>query len=148
MYDMTRHLNAVLPFDKPRYLMGVGAPEDLVENVINGVDMFDCVLPTRNARHATAFTTLGKITIKNKTFERDMTPLDPNLETSISKYSKSYIRHLFKAEEQLAQRLVTIQNLAYLKHLMKEIREAIKADRLLDFKNEFYQRTNYSKVSY
>ena len=128
--------------------MGVGAPEDLLENVINGVDMFDCVLPTRNARHGTALTTIGKVTIKNKQFERDMSSLDPNLQTSVSKYSKSYIRHLFKAEEQLGQRLVSIQNLAYLKHLMAEIRQAIKEDRLLDFKDEFYERTNYPKVSY
>ena len=148
MYDMTKHLNPILPFNKPRYLMGVGAPEDLLENVINGVDMFDCVLPTRNARHGTALTTTGKVTIKNKQFERDMSSLDPNLQTSVSKYSKSYIRHLFKAEEQLGQRLVSIQNLAYLKHLMAEIRQAIKEDRLLDFKDEFYERTNYPKVSY
>jgi queuine tRNA-ribosyltransferase len=148
MYDMTRFLNNILPKDKPRYLMGVGAPEDLIENVINGVDMFDCVLPTRNARHGTALTTLGKIQIKNKQYEFDLTPLDPNLETLISKYSKSYIRHLFKAEEMLGQRILTIQNLAYLKHLMSEIRKAIKEDRLLDFKEEFYRKTNYPKHEY
>src|SRR5690554_8200014 len=103
---MTRHLNPILPFNKPRYLMGVGAPEDLLENVINGVDMFDCVLPTRNARHGSALTTVGKVNIKAKRFERDMSTLDPNLETSVSKYSKSYIRHLFKAEEQLDRKSV------------------------------------------
>src|SRR5690606_7930743 len=126
MYEMTRFLNPILPFDKPRYLMGVGAPEDLVENVINGIDMFDCVLPTRNARHGSALTTIGKVQVKNEKYKLDFESLDPNLPTSISKYSKSYIRHLFKAEEILGMRILTIQNLAYLKHLMAEIRQAIK----------------------
>lgn len=148
MYEMTKFLNPILPFDKPRYLMGVGAPEDLLENVINGVDMFDCVLPTRNARHGSAFTTYGKVQVKAQKFEWDMDVLDPALPTSISKYSKSYIRHLFKAEETLGQRILTIQNLAYLKHLMAEIRQAIKEDRLLDFKREFYAKTNYPEVKY
>ncbi|MBN3490390.1 tRNA guanosine(34) transglycosylase Tgt [Acholeplasma equirhinis] len=148
MYEMTRFLNPILPFDKPRYLMGVGAPEDLLENVINGVDMFDCVLPTRNARHGSALTTIGKVQVKNQKYELDFESLDPNLPTSISKYSKSYIRHLFKAEEILGMRILTIQNLAYLKHLMAEIRQAIKEDRLLDFKKEFYAKTNYPQVKY
>lgn len=145
MYEMTKFLNPILPFDKPRYLMGVGAPDDLVENVIHGVDMFDCVLPTRIARHGTALTTEGKIVIKNQTYERDMRPLDPNLSTHISKYTRSYIRHLFKGDEILGMRLVTYQNLAYLKHLMQEIRNAIKEDRLLDFKEEMKKKTNYFK---
>ena len=148
MYEMTRFLNPIMPQNKPRYLMGVGSPEDLLENIINGIDMFDCVLPTRNARHGTALTTVGKITIKNKKFESDMSPLDPNLSTSISPFTKSYIRHLFKAEESFGQRILSIQNLAYLKHLMKEIRQAIKEDRLLDFKKEFYEKTNYEQVRY
>ncbi|MDO9628562.1 MAG: tRNA guanosine(34) transglycosylase Tgt [Acholeplasmataceae bacterium] len=145
MYEMTHFLNPILPFDKPRYLMGVGSPDDLVENVINGMDMFDCVLPTRIARHGSALTTLGKIVIKNQTYEHDLTPLDPNLQTPISKYTKSYIRHLFKAEEMLGMRLVSYQNLAYLKHLMAEIRTAIKEDRLLDYKEEMKKKTNYFK---
>lgn len=145
MYEITKFLNPIMPFDKPRYLMGVGAPDDLVENVINGIDMFDCVLPTRNARHGTAFTTEGKVVIKNQAYETDFRPLDPNLETPISKYSRAYIRHLFKAEEYLGMRLVTYQNLAYLKYLMQEIRKAIKEDRLLDFKAEMKQKTNYFK---
>jgi len=147
MYEITRFLNPILPFDKPRYLMGVGAPDDLVENVINGIDMFDCVMPTRNARHGSALTTSGTLTIKNQTFENDMLPLDPNLETPISKYTRSYLRHLFKAEEMLGMRLVTYQNLAYLKHLMQEIRQAIKEDRLLDFKEEMKKKTNYFKTN-
>lgn len=143
MYRITEFLNPILPFDKPRYLMGVGAPEDLVENVINGVDMFDCVLPTRNARHGTVFTTEGKVNIKNLQYEMDLNPIDPGLPSPISKYTKSYLRHLYKANEILAMRILTYQNLLYLKHLMSEIRQAIKEDRLLDFKDEFYQKTNY-----
>src|SRR5690606_574499 len=91
MYEMTKFLNPIMPFDKPRYLMGVGAPEDLIENVINGIDMFDCVLPTRNARHGTALTTKGKIQIKNQKYEMDFSPIDESLISPISKYSKSYI---------------------------------------------------------
>jgi queuine tRNA-ribosyltransferase len=146
MYEVTQFLNPILPFDKPRYLMGVGAPDDLVENVINGIDMFDCVLPTRIARHGTALTTEGKIVIKNQTYEKDMRPLDPGLETYVSKYTRSYIRHLFKGDEILGMRLVTYQNLAYLKHLMNEIRQAIKEDRLLDFRDEMKKKTNYFKT--
>ena len=144
MYRITKFLNPILPFDKPRYLMGVGSPEDLVENVINGVDMFDCVMPTRNARHGTVFTTSGKINIKNLQFEKDLQPIDPGLESPISKYTRSYLRHLYKANEILAMRILTYQNLLYLKHLMAEIRQAIKEDRLLDFKREFYEKTNYT----
>lgn len=145
MYEITRFLNPILPFDKPRYLMGVGAPDDLIENVINGMDMFDCVLPTRIARHGTALTTEGKVVIKNQAYETDMRPLDPKLDTKISKYTRAYIRHLFKAEELLGMRLVTYQNLAYLKHLMAEIRAAIKADRLLDYRDAMKKETNYFK---
>lgn len=148
MYEMTKFLNPIMPFHKPRYLMGVGAPEDLLENVINGIDMFDCVLPSRNARHGTAFTTTGKVIIKNKQYEADNKCLDEGLTTSISKYSKAYIRHLFKADEILGMRILTYQNLAYLKHLMQEIRQAIKEDRLLDFKKAFYEKTNYKHVKY
>ncbi len=143
MYRITKFLNPVLPFDKPRYLMGVGSPEDLVENVINGIDMFDCVMPSRNARHGTVFTTEGRVNIKRLDYEKDLSPIDPNLESKISKYTKSYLRHLYKADEILGMRILTYQNLLYMKHLMAEIRQAIKDDRLLDFKTEFYQKTNY-----
>jgi queuine tRNA-ribosyltransferase len=146
MYEMTKFLNPILPFNKPRYLMGVGSPDDLVENVIHGIDMFDCVLPTRIARHGTALTTKGKVVIKNATYEKDYETLDPGLLTHVSKYTKSYIRHLFKGNEILGMRLITYQNLAYLKHLMAEIRQAIKEDRLLDFKEEMKNSTNYFKT--
>ncbi len=143
MYRITKFLNDILPVDKPRYLMGVGAPEDLVENVINGIDMFDCVLPTRNARHGMILSTAGKYNIKKLEYKFDMESLDPNLPSPISKYTKSYIRHLFRESEILASRIITYQNLLYIKHLMSEIRQAIKEDRLLDFKEEFYKKTNY-----
>ncbi|MDY0278085.1 MAG: tRNA guanosine(34) transglycosylase Tgt [Acholeplasma sp.] len=145
MYEITKYLNPILPFDKPRYLMGVGAPEDLIMNVINGIDMFDCVLPSRNARHGSAFTTYGKVNIRNQKFENDLKPLDPELNSKVNNYSKSYLRHLFKAEEYLGMRLLTYQNLAYLKHLMSEIRFAIKEDKLLDYLEEMKKKTNYFK---
>jgi hypothetical protein len=96
MAEILAYLNPLMPQDKPRYLMGVGAPDDMINGVINGIDMFDCVYPTRNARHGTAMTTQGSIQIKNKRFEEDLSPLDPGLDSPISKYSKSYLRHLFK----------------------------------------------------
>jgi queuine tRNA-ribosyltransferase len=105
--------------------------------------MFDCVLPTRNARHGTVFTTEGKINIKNKKYQFDLTAIDNNINNKISPYTKAYIRHLFKANEILGAQLMSYQNLAFLNHLMKSIRTAIKEDRLLDFKDEFlkkYQR--------
>lgn len=145
MYDITQFLNPILPFEKPRYLMGVGSPDDLIENIMNGIDMFDCVLPTRVARHGTALTTEGKIVIKNQTYDKDYRPLDLHLETKVSRYTRSYIRHLFKANELLAMRLVTYQNLAYLKHLMAEIRQAIKEDRLGDYYLDMKKKTNYFK---
>ncbi len=145
MYRITRFLNPLLPADKPRYLMGVGAPDDLVENVINGMDMFDCVLPTRIARHGTALTTTGKVVIKNRQYEDDMQPLDVGLDTFASRYTRSYVRHLFKADELYGMRIVTYQNLAYLKHLMRNIRQAIKENRLLDYRDELMKTTNYFK---
>jgi queuine tRNA-ribosyltransferase len=145
MYRITALLKDVLPKDKPRYLMGVGAPEDLIENVMNGIDMFDCVLPTRLARHGTALTTEGKVILKSKRYEFDLTPLDQNLKTLASPFTKSYLRHLYKAEEMLVARLVSIQNLGYLKQLMKEIREAIKEDRLHDYYLAMKASTNYFK---
>lgn len=140
MYEMLEFLNPLMPYDKPRYLMGVGAPDDLVQGVIHGIDMFDCVLPTRIARHGTAMTSLGKVVIKNKEYEKDMRPLDEQCDCPVCKtYTRSYLRHLFKAGEMLGQRLVTYHNLYFLKNLMAQIRQAIKEDRLLDFQTQFMQ---------
>lgn len=139
MLEMLTYLNPLMPQDKPRYLMGVGSPDDLVNGSILGIDMFDCVLPTRLARHGTALTSFGKIVIKNKTYESDMTPLDSHCDCKVCKtYTRSYLRHLFKSEEMLGLRLVTYHNLYFLKNLMKDIRKAIQEDRLLDFRNEFF----------
>ena len=141
MYKVLDYLKDVMPKGKPRYLMGVGTPDDIIEGVIRGVDMFDCVNPTRLARHGSAMTSEGKVVIKNKKYEADLEPLDPNCDCKVcTTYTKSYIRHLFKGEEQLGPRLVSYHNLYFLKKLTKNIREAIKNDSLLDFKSEFFSK--------
>lgn len=145
MVEMLEYLNQILPQHKPRYLMGVGSPDDLINGAIHGIDMFDCVLPTRIARHGSAMTSLGKVVIKNKTYEADLTPLDPNCDCPVCQtYTKSYLRHLFKAEESLGQRLVSYHNLYFLKTLMRQVRQAIQADCLGDFQKEFF--LNYYKT--
>ncbi len=144
MYEMLEYLKTIMPEDKPRYLMGVGSPDDLVIGAMNGVDMFDCVLPTRIARHGTAMTSHGKVVIKNKEYERDMRPLDEECDCYVCKnYTRSYLRHLIKAEETLGARLLTYHNLYFLKNLMKSIREAIQNDRLGDFQKEFFQKYGF-----
>ncbi|MBN2604831.1 MAG: tRNA guanosine(34) transglycosylase Tgt [Bacilli bacterium] len=141
MYRVLEYLKDTLPGDKPRYLMGVGTPDDLIEGVIRKIDMFDCVNPTRLARHGSAMTSSGRITIKNKIYERDMEPLDSECGCKVCQtYTKSYLRHLFKAEESLGQRLISYHNLYFLKNLMKNIREAIQNDALGDFKTEFFNK--------
>ena len=141
MYRILDETVPYLPKDKPRYLMGVGSPDDLIDGAIRGIDMFDCVLPTRIARHGTAMTSVGRVVIKNKVYERDFTPLDPNCDCYTCKnYTRSYIRHLIKANESFGQRLVSYHNLHFLIHLMEQIREAIRQDRLLDFREEFFEQ--------
>lgn len=131
----------ILPKDKPRYLMGVGSPGAILDAVERGVDMFDCVLPTRIARHSAAMTSHGRLILKNKEFERDFTPLDPECDCyTCQNYTKAYLRHLVKAEEILGARLITIHNIQFLLNLMKNIRTAIKEDRFLEFKAEFYEK--------
>ncbi|MCC0729676.1 tRNA guanosine(34) transglycosylase Tgt [Clostridioides sp. ZZV14-6048] len=144
MYDVLEHTTPFMPKDKPRYLMGVGSPDDLVEGVIRGVDMFDCVLPTRIARNGTAMTSQGKVVVRNATYAEDFTPLDPECDCYACKnYSRAYIRHLVKANEILGARLITTHNLHFLLNLMKQIRQAIMEDRLLDFRNEFFAKYGY-----
>lgn len=144
MYDVLEHTTPLMPKDKPRYLMGVGSPDDLVEGVIRGVDMFDCVLPTRIARNGTAMTSQGKVVVRNATYAEDFTPLDPECDCYACKnYSRAYIRHLIKANEILGARLITTHNLHFLLNLMKQIRQAIMEDRLLDFRNEFFEKYGY-----
>ena len=135
--EMYATLEGVIPFlpkDKPRYLMGVGTPRNLIEAVMRGVDMFDCVMPTRNARNGTAFTWQGKIPIKAGRYSEDFTPLDPELDSYASQFSKAYIRHLLNVDEVAGLTLVTLQNLAFYLDFMRKLRQSISQDSL----NEFY----------
>ena len=146
MYEMLEYLKTIMPVDKPRYLMGVGSPDDLIVGSMNGIDMFDCVLPSRNARHGTAFTSYGKVQVKNQKYVNMKDPLDPECNCFVcKKYSAAYLNHLVKSEEILGMRLITYHNLYFLKNLMHGIREAIQNDRLLDFKNEFFKKFGYTK---
>ena len=139
--EVLSYTTPLLPEDKPRYLMGVGSPGAILDGVERGIDMFDCVLPTRIARHGTAMTSTGRKLLKNKEFERDFTPLDEECDCYCCKhYTKAYLHHLIKAEEMLGQRLISIHNTHFLLNLMKNIREAIKEDRFLEFKESFYQK--------
>ncbi|WP_210133532.1 tRNA guanosine(34) transglycosylase Tgt [Staphylococcus sp. GDY8P155P] len=141
MYDMVSHTQQFMPKDKPRYLMGVGSPDALIECSIRGMDMFDCVLPTRIARNGTCMTSHGRVTIKNAKYAEDLGPLDDNCDCYTCKnYSRAYIRHLIKAEETFGIRLTTYHNLHFLLKLMENIRQAIRDDRLLDFKEEFFEQ--------
>ncbi len=138
MYAMLDVTVPLLPADKPRYLMGVGAPEDLVEGVARGVDLFDCVLPTRLARNAALFTRRGRINIRNARFERDPAPIEAGCGCyTCQHFSRAYLRHLFKAREILGARLATIHNVHFLLQLMRDVRQAIAADRFQAFKEEF-----------
>lgn len=125
-----------LPSDKPRYLMGVGRPEDLLQSVARGIDMFDCVMPTRNGRNALAFTDQGTLRFRNKIHERDPRPIQPGFESAVSRFSRGYIRHLFQAGEMLGPIILSVHNLSYYQYLMTGAREAILADHYADFLRE------------
>jgi len=142
MYTILELMHSLLPAAKPRYLMGVGTPEDLLEGVKRGVDMFDCVLPTRLARHGTAYTIEGKITVRNATFADDFSPLDRECGCYVCRnYSRAYLRHLIKAEEILASRLLSYHNVYFLAKLMENIRKAIREGSFSDFYHHFF--SNY-----
>ena len=144
MYEMLDVLMPVMPKHKPRYLMGVGSPDCLIEGVMRGIDMFDCVLPTRIARNGTVLTSRGKVVVRNATYERDFSPLDPECDCYTCKnFTRAYIRHLIKANEILAATLATIHNLRFLINLMENIRTAIMEDRLPEFRTEFYAKFGY-----
>ncbi len=131
----------LLPADRPRYLMGVGTPVDLIDFVMMGMDMFDCVLPTRLGRNGSMYTTYGRINIKNSRFAEDFSPLDPECDCrTCRRYTRAYIRHLYKAEEMLAARLATYHNLAFYQRVMRGIRAAIESDRLIEFRREFISK--------
>ncbi|KQL34136.1 MULTISPECIES: tRNA guanosine(34) transglycosylase Tgt [Bacillaceae] len=136
----------MMPENKPRYLMGVGSPDSLIDGSIRGVDMFDCVLPTRIARNGTFFTSKGRLVIKGAAFARDFGPIDEKCDCyTCQNYSRAYIRHLFKADETFGLRLASYHNLHFLMNLMKDVRQAIREDRLLDFKEEFFEEYGYNK---
>ncbi len=141
MYEILSHTTPLLPADKPRYLMGVGSPDALIEGVIRGIDMFDCVLPTRIARNGTTMTSQGRLVVRNARYARDFSPLDPECDCYTCRhYTRAYIRHLIKADEIFGLRLTTYHNLYFLTRLMERIREAIRKDRLLDFRDQFFAR--------
>ena len=144
MCELLEFTTPLLPEDKPRYLMGVGSPDYLFEAVINGVDMADCVLPTRIARNGTVMTAHGPLTIRNAQYKEDFSKLDPECDCyTCTNYSRAYIRHLFNVNEILGARLATIHNLYFLIKLMENIRKAIREDRLMEYKEEFYKKYGY-----
>jgi len=143
LLKVVNYMDTILPKEKPRYLMGVGTPADLVENILNGVDMFDCVMPTRNARNSQLFTFNGKVNIKNSKYKDDFSPIDDNDFSLMStQYSKAYLHHLFKTNEILGLRIATQHNLKFYIHLMNEIRKKIKADCFEDWAKDFLSRYN------
>jgi len=141
MYETVEYTTPLMPKEKPRYLMGVGTPEDLIENIYRGVDMFDCVMPTRNARNGTLFTSFGKVNIKAARYKNDNNPIDSSCNCMVCQnYSRAYLNHLFRAKELSYFRLASIHNLAYYLNLMKEAREAILSKRFEAFRKEFYHK--------
>ena len=141
MYDTVQAVMPYIDAARPRYLMGVGTPEDLVENVARGVDMFDCVMPTRNARNGTLFTSFGKINIKSARFATDRAPIDPECECyACQNYSRAYLSHLYRAGELTFFRLASLHNLHYYLNLMKQMREAIMAGEFEKFRRNFYTK--------
>ncbi|MEA3491664.1 MAG: tRNA guanosine(34) transglycosylase Tgt [Campylobacterota bacterium] len=141
MYDTVEWTTQFMPTAKPRYLMGVGTPEDLVENVYRGVDMFDCVMPTRNARNGTLFTSFGKVSIKAARYKEDPLPIDPECDCMVCQtYSRAYLCHLFRAKEITYFRLATIHNLYYYLDLMGQMRKAIREEKFDIFREDFYHK--------
>ena len=138
MYDVLDVLKDVMPEDKPRYLMGVGTPSDILGAVNRGVDMFDCVLPSRSGRTGLAFTWNGRVQIRNSKYKNDNTPLDENVDRfGLNKYSKNYLNHLFNTNEMLGPMLLTLNNINFYQELMSEIRKHIKNGTFLDFCNKY-----------
>ncbi|WP_183183679.1 tRNA guanosine(34) transglycosylase Tgt [Anoxybacteroides voinovskiense] len=136
----------LLPANKPRYLMGVGSPDSLIDGAIRGIDMFDCVLPTRIGRNGTVMTSEGRVVIKNAQYARDFTPLDPNCDCyTCRNYTRAYIRHLIKCDETFGIRLTSYHNVYFLIKLMEQVRQAIREDRLGDFRDEFFERYGFNK---
>ena len=144
--DILRYITPKLPENKPRYLMGVGSPDYLIEAVFAGIDMCDCVLPTRMARNGTALTHHGQVNLLNACHKRAFETLDDECDCYCCKnYTRAYLNHLFKTKEILGARLLSIHNLRFLVKLMEDIREAIKEERLVEFRDEFYKKYGYTK---
>ena len=144
--DILRYTTPLMPEDKPRYLMGVGSPDYLIEAALAGIDMCDCVLPTRIARHGTAMTSSGKVVVRNAAYERDFTPIDSECDCYACKnYTKAYIRHLLNTKEILGVRLLSIHNVHFLTNLMDRVRIEIEHDNLINFRNEFYKKYGYTE---
>ena len=143
MYKMIDYGVKYLPKESVKYLMGVGSTDAILEGVMRGIDMFDCVLPTRIARHGTLMTSQGRVNIKRAEYKTDFTPIDPECDCyTCRNYSKAYINHLYRCNEGFGLRLMSIHNLRYLIHLTEQIREAIEQDRFGDFKDEFFKKMN------
>ena len=141
MYEMLDVMRPELPENMPRYLMGVGSPDCLIEGVKRGIDMFDCVLATRIARNGTAFTSRGKVVVRNGKYRQDFTPLDSDCGCYCCKnYTKAYVRHLINVGEMLSAMLLSLHNITFLHKLMADMRRAIFADSLQDFAEEFYAK--------
>jgi queuine tRNA-ribosyltransferase len=140
MYDTIEAVEEYMPKDKPRYLMGVGTPVNIIESVARGVDFFDCVMPARNGRHGHLFTWNGIINIKNEKYARDPSPIDPNCDCPVCRsYSRAYVRHLFKAEEMLAMRFAVMHNLYFYNRLMERIRQSLDEGTFDSFRREYSQ---------
>ena len=145
--DILRYTTPLMPENKPRYLMGVGSPDYLIEASLAGIDMCDCVLPTRLARHGTALTSKGKLVIRNQNFARDWNKLDDECDCYTCKnYTRAYLRHLIKTNEILGMRLLSLHNLRFLTKLMERVRIEIEHDNLLAFREEFYKKYGYNEI--
>ncbi|WP_042459112.1 tRNA guanosine(34) transglycosylase Tgt [Neobacillus dielmonensis] len=146
MNRMLEYTTPLLPTNKPRYLMGVGSPDSLIDGAIRGIDMFDCVLPTRIARNGTLMTSQGRLVVKNAKYARDFGPLDPECDCyTCRNYSRAYIRHLIHTNETFGIRLTSYHNLYFLLRLMEKVRQAIREDRLGDFREEFFEQYGFNK---
>ncbi|GGK16135.1 queuine tRNA-ribosyltransferase [Caldalkalibacillus thermarum] len=146
MNQILEETTPLLPADKPRYLMGVGSPDALIDGVIRGIDMFDCVLPTRIARNGTTMTSQGRLVVRNAQYARDFRPLDPECDCyTCRNYTRAYIRHLIKCNETFGFRLTTYHNLYFLLRLMENIKEAIRNDSLLDFREQFFEKYGFNR---
>ena len=144
--DILKFTTPLMPEDKPRYLMGVGTPDYLIEAALSGIDMCDCVLPTRLARHGTALTSKGKVVIRNNNYARDWNKLDDECDCyTCRNYTRAYLRHLVKTNEILGMRLLSLHNLRFLTKLMERVRIEIERDNLLAFRDEFYKKYGYSR---